>query len=645
MAPTGEMSSANPILAQMNLPPRIVANRSQLDDRFPVLGFTIFSDRPGLYEVLLASDRNLLCPMKPGQATVAGYYSSRSDSGLVPIVLGTAVYLAPAAVLHAFARQNPRPDEIYYTVVMYPDASGSQAVFAQPPESLAASAPSIALSPHFGSDGLDDVLGMRAANLRRVQPAPVAQNSVAPMAALSREEDRSEGEDGSSDPILPAIQTRATRGEAPYDDGDGVPRHEAAHGSPAPAAYSSGSGYDDGYGVAPPPNAELSFASSQQNSFRPSDPEPAVLEDEGMEDDRYGQYTAAPAPATASLGAAGVLPDPDDDDFSEGPYRLLAAEGYGDEADEWAGEAPAYQPLELAAAGLATEAGPLTIEAKRDLIGKLGEYSAVAADPEFNGVFGPDHPAYGRYHLGVSVGVAPFVQESGSLGRLLQLEAERDPAKFAGIFGENANALLQVTGAQGPSSSTGADGRSPRLQPVGGADLWQEPWLSRFREAGCHKPFQSAQNQLAASLFLDPMTPFAAWLGLDTERGLAILVDRAAQLGVGPAQEWVINAVGPLQTPPQRHQALAALGFDNIRAFQSAHPGVETNGQWGALSHAAAVAALRGRGNSPVPIPAAAQMLDALVRRSTQTPWFARIRALRHDSRLGDVPFHRQEQG
>jgi len=129
-------------------------------------------------------------------------------------------------------------------------------------------------------------------------------------------------------------------------------------------------------------------------------------------------------------------------------------------------------------------------------------------------------------------------------------------------------------------------------------------------------------------------------VGLVTERSLAVLTDRAAELGVGPAQQWVINAVGPFQTALQRHQALAALGFESIRAFQNAHPGTDTNGQWGPMTHAAAVAELRSRGNSPVPLPSVDQMLDTLVRRSARTPSFDRVRALRHDSRLSDTPFH-----
>ena len=62
-------------ISQMSLPPRIISNRRQLDDRFPVLGFTIFSDRPGYYEVLLATNAAQL--NATGARTLSTSYSSR----------------------------------------------------------------------------------------------------------------------------------------------------------------------------------------------------------------------------------------------------------------------------------------------------------------------------------------------------------------------------------------------------------------------------------------------------------------------------------------------------------------------------------------------------------------------------------------
>src|SRR5262245_32871825 len=127
---------------QVALPPRVVANSPRLDDSFPVFGLNIYCDHAAWFEVLLTTDRALFDPASASRRKPDNFYSSRQDSRLIPIQLGTAVYLAPAAVLRGFTNAMPRPAEIYYTVVAYSDAQGSNPVFAQPPEALASSAPS-----------------------------------------------------------------------------------------------------------------------------------------------------------------------------------------------------------------------------------------------------------------------------------------------------------------------------------------------------------------------------------------------------------------------------------------------------------------------------------------------------------------------
>ncbi len=654
---------------QTGRPPRITPNRRHLDDAFPVLGFTIFHELPGFYEVLLATN--------PAQLNVTGTrtpgtsYSSRQDSGLIPITLGTSVYLAPSAVLRKFVQATPRPDKIYYTVVFYVNQVAGQGVFAQPPETLASSASFVTISQHFGSDGFGDILGMNPDRMRRVMP--VASQGVASDAAKSSpQDDRAEGEDGTTAPP-PPVQPYSASAALDSDQDGYITHNDHGYGCnesqscPVSAAESD---YDDGYTGTPVIGSSIGLAIAQQNSFRPGDPEPAVLEDDAVDDDRdphhYGSVEERSEPdhrssyQASSTQASARSYDEDEDDIrgpyssvssndgrgsaypaqsedknaSNGNYSGPSATAYGDEADQLTESVPAYRSLDAAA----PVAAPLNIESKRDLIGKLGEYSAIRADGEFNGVDGPEHPAYRRYHLGLSFGIALFKQERGDLGRLVEAWKERDAAKFHEIFGPDAEALLHVLKAPGPPSSETPDGLSPRLQKVAGSYLWQEPWISRFREAGCHKPFQAMQNKVAAELYLDPMLRFAGWLGLNTERSLATVMDRAAELGVGQAQEWTVNSVGPLQAPAQRHQALQAMGFETIRSFQSAHPGTETNGQWGPLTHAAATSALRAKGSSPVPIPTLEQMLDSLVRRSARTPWFERVRAIRNDPRFGDSP-------
>jgi hypothetical protein len=336
-----------------------------------------------------------------------------------------------------------------------------------------------------------------------------------------------------------------------------------------------------------------------------------------------------------------------DDWFYQETDEGALASAYGDEAGDYDG--PGYMALDDTAppAAAVPSAQPLTIEDKRQIIEQIARsesgkarYGAINSDGEFKGRFGPGHPAYQRYHIGISYGIVQFTQDSGMLGRLLQLMFERDPETFRATFGPQAGELLRTTTTAGPSSREQPDGRSARVQPVGGADLWEEPWLTRFRQAAEHVSFQAAQNQLAASAFLDPILQFAAWLGLDTDRALTIVVDRAVQMGLDGARRWIIDAVGPIQTAALRQQALSALGKTDLRSFQAATLGLVADDQWGPLTHAAMVAALQQLGSgSPIPIPTRDQMLNAIVRRAADTPWAERAARLRSSPEFRDVVY------
>ncbi len=69
---------------------------------------------------------------------------------------------------------------------------------------------------------------------------------------------------------------------------------------------------------------------------------------------------------------------------------------------------------------------------------------------------------------GLSYGIIQLTQRSGSLYKPLGSTHATDPAKFARAFGPRAATLLGVT-------------RRKTIDPVGGARLWEEPWVSRFK--------------------------------------------------------------------------------------------------------------------------------------------------------------------
>jgi hypothetical protein len=650
--------------------PRIVPNRRQIDNKFPVLGFTIDSDGLPFYEVLLTSDRSLFDPANAGRRTPATFYTSRQDGGLSRATSSPCVYLVPQAVLRSFALAQPRPTALYYALAASESADGSNPVFALPVAQLPTDAPSVGLALAFSGRTLSSVLSIPVERLTRV--ADIGADEAA---GPSADEDAAEGEDGYSvgnrtsaaaaslsgawqpkplhmSPSAPLPRPAAgysggyhmppspspqrTAGEFAYNDGydqlsDGgwtqpADRWGYSTRPTPPASFAQDIAYDDGYGIASSPNGSAGGAATwsvaQASTYRAGDTMPNMLQDSRdlYDDDPYGE------------------PNGHAEDMSS---------TYDDEAAEWSGlSMPAAYALDGSDTGEApvVEAQPLTISAKLDILDHVAHfesssdgYAAINADGEFLGRFGQNHPAYNRYHIGLSYGRYQFTQDSGSLGHLLNRMRNRDVDGFNRIFGSSADTLIRLTNAPGPESANTADGRSARCQPLDGADLWEEPWLARFRQAAAVDAFQAAQNETAAAEYIEPMLQFAGWLGLNTDRALAIAIDRAVQMGTGGARHWIIGAVGPIRTSAIRQQALAALGYADLRSFQQATSGLPADGQWGSMSHAALTAALRAAGaRSPVQIPGRDEMLDMLVRAAQGQPWAHRVSELRSSTTFQD---------
>jgi hypothetical protein len=394
------------------------------------------------------------------------------------------------------------------------------------------------------------------------------------------------------------------------DEGYGAPQAYGAGGDDEPDAGPDAIAYDDGYDDVQAYGGAWSDAA--ESSFPTGAAEPAQLAD--VDESRVDE----------ELGLGADWADPYDEGYST--YE----NGNGAAPTALAGPPPAA-------------AAPLDIPAKVGILAKIGRkfeapagYGAINADTEFTN---PNLPQYQRWHVGLSYGLIQFTQDSGMLGRLLAMMQDRDAVKFGQVFGPQAQELLRVTTAPGPGSRRAPGGRSARVQPVGGADLWQEPWLSRFRAAGAHPSFQAAQNEFAARAFVDPMLGFAAAFGMNTERALAMVCDRAVQQGPRGARRWLAGAIGPIQTDAQRQQALGALGQPGMREFQQAS-GLRADGEFGPATHAALVARLRQLGAaSPIPIGTREQNMDAIVARADAEGvfWKARPRAIRTDPEFADT--------
>jgi hypothetical protein len=201
--------------------------------------------------------------------------------------------------------------------------------------------------------------------------------------------------------------------------------------------------------------------------------------------------------------------------------------------------------------------------------GRANPYAAQNRNLEYEGFFdrpardekrAPIHPRdrtarhwaskylpNGGAHIGLSWGIIQFTQDGGALGEVLKVAHEIDPKLFVRIMGagseRRANNLLAVTTRSGSRQASPQGARSPRVQPVDGADLWTSPWIERFNEAATHDAFKIAQRTVAATNYLFPAIQIVLNFApmFPSQEDLAVAFDLAVHHGPGrmPAGEPV----------------------------------------------------------------------------------------------------------
>lgn len=618
--------------------PRIKPVHDPVDRRHSDLIFSIeAAGRP--FRVLVARDASLFAAQQAGARNASNFYDSQVE-GLQHDDGPPCFYLVPRSALHAML---PAP-RLYYTLIAYADGAGGQPVYAHAPESLPREAPFVTLASDLNG-ALALMFGTPVANLVRLtaslaRPEPVEEvgedlEAETPETIGLADDEIIESDEGLSEAAAADAEPETPEGDAPserapqpetagaYDDGyDDAAEANAlesdepmrtpliegveAAGVDEPTAQSLADDYDDGYGV-PPKVMPAGLAAA------PSKPAPP----EG----HYGAEHEVPAKEPEAL--------PDED--AEDSHAAQAGERDEDEVEV---EASA-QSESFAAAPAEPRRLPFDIEACKAVLARImpfesgaDGYARVVEDGEFAGRFGTAHPAYNRYHLGLTFGAFPFVQEHGTLGQLLAMMRERDRAAFDSTFPEAEQLIAVTTTGEGPRAWESRDGLSPRLAPVAGKRLWEEPWIGRFKRAGQHPVFQGAQNELAARLYVQPVLPVARQIGLDSDQALTLVVDRAVQMGPQAALAWILEAATPVETPALRQRALASLGHADVQAFQRAQR-LPITGTWDVASHAALIAALRDHPNSPTPVLGRDEIVAAMLRHAQGTPWAERMKKLR----------------
>ena len=621
--------------------PSIRATTRRLTNAFPSLTFAVDPGGHPFFEILLTTDMALFAPEMASSRNSTNFYASRQD-GLKESSVAQGRYVAPVPVVSEFASANPMGGTVYYSIVVYANADGANPMPAAEPRALASSAPSVAMARGFVGHTATESSGVPLSMLRR-SGRPVARRHTTHAGLLEVDSPRPDGGgpgNGGGDTSGGAnrlgddreidASADSAEGEDGYDhrmsDGSQLPDIPADLRPASPGTNGSAANRPGANGAMPAvgpvpvrhraarPRATVTPALRPRQTRSPS-PRGSRSPTAALPNAQSPEVTPPSRMAAAGYDdgwGAWESPTALDSSFPPGQVRpapLLGVEapqvGTDEEYEDLGWNGKSYGTDRPGTSGtpvLPEDWRPplprLDPAAKRDVIeAYVGRdtdlYSAVSPDGEFNGTAGTDHPAYQHHHIGLSFGIVGFSQDSGELGQLLALMRGRDASRFEEIFGAAAAELVEVTNRPGPLSKDVEGGRSARVQPVAGSDLWEEPWLGRFVAAGRDRALKGAQIELAAGLYLDPTLRFTTDLGLATQRGLAIVFDRAAHRGVTGGMNWVIETVGPLQTNVLLNEALLAIGFPDVESFQRSQPDLLVDDQFGPLTHAAMTGALQ----------------------------------------------------
>jgi len=652
----------------------ISSTRPEVSRREPSLVLHVTANDLAAFDVIVATEVSLFRPENAHMRTPKNFRSSRQDFDGAPIDVATGFYIVPTAFLRELAALPAMPEKVYYLAVGYRDRAGDgPGVYSTDPANIGPAMPQVTLAQSLRAANLSAVLGAAVERLGHVaqrhggvmasraladgdlpreigglpvtipgQEAPDIGAAGAPGSAMPPERDPHMGmEDQAAGATVTPEPDPAPRAAPEPDPGSG------AEAPPPVAAGPPSGGYvdeDEVYGDAGPAMTGDGAEGPMPRFYDDLDSDPGMPPatpsappsmndgfddyDDGFDDPVPSMPSGAAEPTPDDAGAPAIPPmdaaPATDVSFRPRPARSLSGSGPSD--------AVITKVIEAVAA---TESG--------------GRYDAINPDGEFKGRFGRDSPYYNRAHVGLSFGLIQFTQDGGSLGELLDrmrgadVDSFRDALKLTVLpSGDEAqldlaaDALIATTGAAGPRSLDTADGRSARVQPVLGRDLWEDPWIGFFRELGKVEAFNRIQRGLARQRYLDPIVEYARDLGLMTERGLAMLYDRSVQQGVSGGMKFVVNAVGPVDTTAKRAAVLEALGHETLEDFQKA-AGIAPDGDWGKRSHAAMVAAIRGLGpESPVEAPAYAEMLNQINGASATRGFASRMAALRASADLSD---------
>ena len=138
--------------------------------------------------------------------------------------------------------------------------------------------------------------------------------------------------------------------------------------------------------------------------------------------------------------------------------------------------------------------------------------------------------------IGLSHGPIQTTEDGGSLGKVLQHWHDDEPDVFVDHWGPLWGRMLRVVTAPGTSGFRQGILRGPRVQKVGGSDLWESPWLDRFDAAAECEGYRRAQRRVMREDYMAPAIKICKDYGHSSQGTLAVAFDCAVQYGGGGAR-------------------------------------------------------------------------------------------------------------
>lgn len=147
------------------------------------------------------------------------------------------------------------------------------------------------------------------------------------------------------------------------------------------------------------------------------------------------------------------------------------------------------------------------------------------------------------YHIGLSIGRAQWAQSTGTLGQGARMVYHANKEQFKRIMGASWKKVLDMLNAAWDGHTWDEDGRNPRVQKIDGFDMWEQPWLARWKELARTPEWAEVELTLAYRGYLKPLLPLLKSNGLTSAQHLSVWFDVANANGVGGCRSRLRKAL------------------------------------------------------------------------------------------------------